>query len=603
MMVVLPPDRSDIQSIAEAYAAAQTHSSPAITVPLMARLLSSPAANSDAKTFPVDAVLFDMGQMALQSGFMDASLRVAANEVLGGSGSLNVDLLNTGIVSPGYSPGVQNVSSYTQDPSGTLLIELGGSAAGTGDGFYDQINVSGAAALGGTLDVALWGGYKPTDGQTFTVMTYGSVTGKFDVGSGLLKTNDGVFFEVTQGATSLTLTAHTIAPSLDYVLSALDANPADALGLGVAQTNQIGQWLNYNYFQDLAPVTFSGNLNLADTLTASGSFTLGYNADESLTPAGGAALNTNVWTLSASSVDGFMGVSGKGLTLSGLDLNLAFVQAVNTGYGWVMGQGTLDSASISGIAGLSLSGSNLALDFNWGYGNLADGAANNSLLNLTATPISVGSSTFDSDGSRGEYLLASGTLTGSVGDVSLSATVGVSILDSAFVMAGRDVSASLAAGGMSAGLSSGTFGLVSDASGLVFEAVGALNLSGGGFASVSADSARVVINRTGVLQTGRTLSFAGNFSYAFEDVSASSNLQAVGVIGLKAGLGSGLSLGGNFAFEKDAGTNSMQVVAKDASAQVAAGSMGGCIKRQFGVVRLGCGPRARSQWRTQRQPG
>ena len=181
MMVVLPPDRANIQSITEAYAAAQANNSPSISVPMMARLLSNPAATNSAKTFPVDAVLFDMGQMALQSGFMDASLRVAANEVLGGSGALNVDLLNTGIVSPGYSPGVQSVASYTQDAAGTLLIELGGNSAGTGDGFYDQMNISGAAVLGGTLDVALWGGYKPADGQTFTVMTYGSVTGKFDV--------------------------------------------------------------------------------------------------------------------------------------------------------------------------------------------------------------------------------------------------------------------------------------------------------------------------------------------------------------------------------------------------------------------------------------
>ncbi|MDO8317800.1 LEPR-XLL domain-containing protein, partial [Rhodoferax sp.] len=572
-LIALAPDRHDIQSISEAYAAAQENSSPSISVPMMARLLSNPAANSSAKNFAVDAVLFDIGQMALQAGFMDASLRVAANEVLGGSGSLDVDLFNMGVVSPGYSPGVENVTSFTQDASGTLLIEIGGDTAGTGDGHYDQFNISGAAVLDGTLAVDLWGGYKPQDGQVFNVMNFGSVTGKFDVGSGLLKTNEGLYFEVTQNATSLTLTAHTIDPSIDFVLDALDADPADALGLGVDQTNQIGQWLNYNYFQDLAPVTFSGNLNLANTLTASGSFTLGYNADESLTPAGGSALNTNIWSLSASNLDGFMGVSGKGLTLSGLNLNLAFVQAKNTGYGWVMGQGTLDSASISGIAGLSLSGSNLALDVNWGYGNLTDGSANNSLLNLSATPITVGSSTFNSDGAKGEFLLASGTLAGSVGDVSLSATVGVSILDSAFVMAGRDVSASLAAGGMSAGLSSGAFGLVSDASGLVFEAVGALSLSGGGFASVSASSARVVFNNTGVLQTGRTLSFAGDFSYTFEDVAASSNLQAVGVTGLSANLGSGLSIGGNFAFEKDASINAMRVVAKNASAQVGAGSM------------------------------
>ncbi|MBU3995906.1 MAG: LEPR-XLL domain-containing protein, partial [Actinobacteria bacterium] len=562
MMAVLAPDRTDIQSITEAYAAAQASSSPSISVPLMARLLSSPAANSSAQTFAVDAVLFDLGQMSLQAGFLDTSLRVAANEVLGGSGSFNVDLFNTGLVSPGYSPGVQDVASFTQDASGTLLIELGGSTAGTGDGHYDQINISGAAVLGGTLNVALYGGYKPQDGETFTVMNYGSVTGKFDVGSGLLKTGDGLFFEVTQGATSLVLTAHTIDPSLGYVLDVLDGEPSD----------QIGQWLNFNYFQDIAPVAFAGSLNLGGNLTAQGQFTLAYNADESFTPIGGSALNTNVWSLSASNVDAFLGVSGQGLALGGLDLNLAFVQVDTAGYGWVLGQGLIDTATVSGLTGVSLQGTNLALDINWGYGNLPSGGANSSLLDLSLSPITVGSATFNSNGATGPYLLASGTLAGSVADVTLNATVGVSVLGDSFVMAGKNVTASLAAGGVAVGVSNGAFGFLADSSGMAFEATGALALTGGGFASVSADAVRVVINRTGTLQTGRVLSFAGDYSYTFADVVASSGLQAVGVVGLQASLGAGLNVSGNFSFEKDGSTNTMRVVAQGASAQVAAGS-------------------------------
>ena len=325
LLIALAPDRNDIQSITESYAAAQQASSPFISVPLMSRLLSSPAANNSAQTFAVDAVLFDLGQMALQSGFMNTSLRVAANEVLAGSGSLDVSLFNTGVVSPGYSPGVENFVNYTQAHSGTLLIEIGGNTPGTGDHHYDQLNVSGGAVLDGTLSVALWGGYKPTDGETFTVMNYGSVTGKFDTGSGLLKTNDGVYFEVTQGATSLTLTAHAIDPSIDFVLDALDSNLSDQVGLGSSQIDQIGQWLNYNYFQDVAPITFSSTLDLNGNLTAQGQFTLAYDADESFTPVGGAAVNANIWKLSASDLNAFMGVSGNGLTLTGLDLDLAFV--------------------------------------------------------------------------------------------------------------------------------------------------------------------------------------------------------------------------------------------------------------------------------------
>ena len=196
LMVALMPDRNDIQSLTEAYAAAQEATS--ISVPLMARLLSSPAANSAASTFAVDAVLFDAGQMILHEGFMDTSLRVAANEVLGGSGSLDIALLNTGVVSPGYSPGVLNVASYTQSSDGTLEIQIGGGTAGTGVGHYDQLNVSGAAILDGKLSISLLNGYKPADGETFSIINYGSVSGKFDVGSGLLQSDDGLYFALFQ---------------------------------------------------------------------------------------------------------------------------------------------------------------------------------------------------------------------------------------------------------------------------------------------------------------------------------------------------------------------------------------------------------------------
>ena len=562
LMVALLPDRNDVQSLTAAYAVAQQTSTPAISVPLMARLLSSPAANSAASTFAVDAVLFDAGQMAVHEGFMDTSLRVAANEVLGGSGSLDVALLNTGVVSPGYSPGVLNVSSYTQSADGTLEIQIGGGTAGTGAGYYDQLNVSGAAMLDGKLSISLLNGYKPHDGETFNVLNYGSVTGKFDVGSGLLQSNDGLYFEVTQGASSLTLTAHTIRPAVDYVLDAMVGEPSD----------HIGEWLNYNYFQDASPLTFTGSLDLDGNLKAQGNFTLGYSADVSFNAADGSALNADVWTLSVTDATAFMGVSSTGLGLTGLDLNLAFVQADAGGaaYGWVMGKGVIDRAEVLGITGVNLAGTDLILDFNLGYGSIAGGLSNDTLLDLSAHALTVGGSTFNANGSTGEYLMVTGTVSGSVGDVSLSALVGVSVLGSDFVMAGKNVTATLSAGGASVGVSNGTFGLVNGSSGIAFEASGALALLGGGFASVTADSARVVINRTGVAQTGRVLSFAGDFSYTFKDVAASSSLQSVSAKGLAASMGSGLRVGGDFYFEKD-GT-AMRVVARGASALVAAGS-------------------------------
>ena len=577
LLTVLAPDKNEVQSLAQAYSAVQAVSSPVVSAPVMAKLLANPTTQSATKDFPVDAVLFDMNQVSTLSGFMNSSLRVASNEILGGSGTLDVNLINTGVVSPGYSPGVQNVTSYTQDASATLKIEIGGDTAGTGTGHYDQLNVSGAATLNGGLAVSLYGGYKPKDGQVFTVMNYGSASGQFANATGLIQANDQVYFEVKQDASKLTLTAHTVAPSMKYVFDAITNEPLD----------QIGEWLNFGYFKDASTVNFSGSLDLGNGFNAQGDFTLGYAANQSFTPVGGTALNTDIWSLSAKNVSAFVGVSGKGLGLSGLDIDMAFVQADQAGasYGWVLGKGQADSAAITGISGLSLKGTSLALDLNYGYGKLASGAANDALLNLSTHAITVGSTTFNANGAGGEYLMASGTLAGSVGDVSLKATVGVSVIGTDFVMAGKDVAASLSAGGLSVGVSNGAFGLVSGDTGMAFEASGTLALSGGGFAGVSAQSVRVVLNRSGVSQTGEVLDFAGRFSYTFGEVAASSSLQSVSVVGLAASLGSGLSVAGNFFFEKDAATNSMRAVALNASAKVSAGTFNvGVSQASLGLV-------------------
>lgn len=79
---------------------------------------------------------------------------------------------NTSITAPGASPGCLTFSdSYTT--SGTVQVEINGTTPCSG---YDQINVTGAATLSGTLTIT-WGG-TPTVG-TYTIMTFGSRSGNF----------------------------------------------------------------------------------------------------------------------------------------------------------------------------------------------------------------------------------------------------------------------------------------------------------------------------------------------------------------------------------------------------------------------------------------
>ena len=63
---------------------------------------------------------------------------------------------------------ILNVPIYTQGAGTPLEIELGGYAPGPGvpaDNGYDRINVAGAAAVGGTLQVALINDFVPVAGR------------------------------------------------------------------------------------------------------------------------------------------------------------------------------------------------------------------------------------------------------------------------------------------------------------------------------------------------------------------------------------------------------------------------------------------------------
>jgi hypothetical protein len=98
---------------------------------------------------------------------------------LAGTGTVNGNVTNAGEVSPGGdgTAGVLTINgSYTQTDTGLLTIDLGGTTAGTQ---YDQLKVTGAASLGGTLTVDLINGFSPAAGNSFQVLTFASRTGDF----------------------------------------------------------------------------------------------------------------------------------------------------------------------------------------------------------------------------------------------------------------------------------------------------------------------------------------------------------------------------------------------------------------------------------------
>lgn len=120
--------------------------------------------------------LIGNGTLNLASGDVISSvgafLQNGAGHTLTGGGPVSVALLNDGIVAPGNGVGVLNVNGgYTQTLSGTLRIQV------LSAGQYDRLNVSGPAAVGGTVTMVPTGGFVPQTGQQFTVLSAAGVLG------------------------------------------------------------------------------------------------------------------------------------------------------------------------------------------------------------------------------------------------------------------------------------------------------------------------------------------------------------------------------------------------------------------------------------------
>ena len=125
--------------------------------------------------------------------------------MLKGNGTINAAVtVSGGTIKPGNSPGTLAINGTLGLGSGaTFLAEIGGATQGTQ---YGYLNVSGAATLGGTLQLTLINGFVPTNLQTFTILSNSTpLTGTFGNaanGSRLTTTDGGGSFVVNYGAGS-----------------------------------------------------------------------------------------------------------------------------------------------------------------------------------------------------------------------------------------------------------------------------------------------------------------------------------------------------------------------------------------------------------------
>jgi len=180
-------------------------------------------------------------ERGLRAGTVNvATMSLLAGGILGGTGTIVGNVDNTaGTVAPGSSAGILTIDgNYAQGAAGTLAIEIGGTAPGTQ---HDQLVVTGDATLGGTLDVAMIGGYVPASTDTFTVVqTGGAVSGTFSSTS----YPGALTLSTTYLPSSVTVTG-SVPPNADQILneqvdSALNAPPTTDVILGDTSSSRSG---------------------------------------------------------------------------------------------------------------------------------------------------------------------------------------------------------------------------------------------------------------------------------------------------------------------------------------------------------------------------
>jgi len=127
-------------------------------------------------------------------------LLITSTGKLSGTGTVNQGLfgfgvINQGVMAPGDPLGTFTiVGNYEQTATGTLEILLGG----TGAGQFSQLDITGGADLGGTLDVKLFAGFDPQAGEMFEILESGGVTNLDFLSMLFPSLSDGLFFKLDQ---------------------------------------------------------------------------------------------------------------------------------------------------------------------------------------------------------------------------------------------------------------------------------------------------------------------------------------------------------------------------------------------------------------------
>jgi hypothetical protein len=176
-------------------------------------------------------------ELILKSNSKIGNITVEDQGVLKGNGQAAVVVINSGgKLAPGLSPGIITVTDLTLNSGSGYDVELGGTTPGNNDNNHDQTVVStGVVTLNSAnLNVILWNGYRPTVGDTYTVInkqSAGAISGTFNnLAEGSTFIADGVTYRITYAGGDgndvvLTATAVTTPAAPNTGAAFIQANP------------------------------------------------------------------------------------------------------------------------------------------------------------------------------------------------------------------------------------------------------------------------------------------------------------------------------------------------------------------------------------------
>ena len=485
--------------------------------PAAALTITGPMVPTTVKSLAVNGSGANVSELTLQSTGTITATGGASTGVsgrLGGSGKIVGNLTSAGTIAPGVGTTAGSVTvtgNVALQGSSHLAFDLGGLVRKTN---YDFLGISGQFTLGGTLDVALMGGFVPQLGNTFDLFDSASVLGAFGTVNlpaltGSLSWNTSLLAStgvISVAGLSVTPTTYTLAAAASA--ATIHAGGSTTITATITNTGATGtDTLNYsglNVTASPAGGTVSGvTLALIGTALANGNtaqsgtatFTSALAGTYTLTPLVASATNATLGSVAANA-----GVTAATVTVfSGAAKWSAAGPA-----SWGAGANWTDTAAASVHAAPGTFSGFAASD-----STIFDGTSGGSSVTLNGASPSLAALSFTGGG----YTLAQGTggtltLNGGAGSATVTASAGSHTV-SAPVQLATDASAAV-----TAAASTLTLGAVSGAGKtLTKTGAGTLILSGAqSYATLNANGGTTRVtgsftNGTAVVHANATTKF------------------------------------------------------------------------------------------------